>query len=133
MINQKTRICLVKFYKKFKTIERIITMENKLKKVGCKIKELRSQRGISQIELAKKIGLSQTNLSNIERGRTTTTLQNLFKIQEVLQCRMADFFDEEDASEETASVDAAESSSVSIDDAIKVLQLIKELSLKNKM
>lgn len=108
-------------------------MEDKLKKVGYKIKELRSQRGISQIELAKKIGLSQTNLSNIERGRTTTTLQNLFKIQDVLQCRMADFFEDDAVLVDDAAVDAAENSSVSIDDAIKVLQLIKELSIKNKM
>ena len=108
-------------------------MEEKMKQVGQRIKELRSRRGIAQTDLAKMIELSQTNLSNIERGRTGVTLQNLFKIQDVLQCRMADFFEDDALLVDDAAVDTAENSSVSIDDAIKVLQLIKELSIKNKM
>ena len=100
-------------------------MEERMKKVGQRIKELRSRRGIAQTELAKMIELSQTNLSNIERGRTGVTLQNLFKIQEVLGCRMADFFADADVAATSAKQQAG--SSVSIDDAIKVLQMIKEL------
>ena len=100
-------------------------MEERMKKVGQRIKELRSRRGIAQTDLAKMIELSQTNLSNIERGRTGVTLQNLFKIQEVLGCSMVDFFTDADST--PTSVKQQAGSSVSIDDAIKVLQMIKEI------
>lgn len=67
-------------------------MKEAFKKLGKRLKLLRIEKGITQTNLAKAIGLSQTNLSNMESGRTAITIQNLFKIQEVLNCNMSDFF-----------------------------------------
>ena len=55
-------------------------MNENFKLIGRRVKFLRMEKGISQTDMAEKIGLSQTNLSNMESGRTATTIQNLFKI-----------------------------------------------------
>ena len=52
-------------------------MENEFKVLGRKVKFLRLEKGISQTDMAEAIGLSQTNLSNMESGRTAITIQNL--------------------------------------------------------
>lgn len=43
--------------------------ETKLKGVGARIRNLRAEQELTQFELAEKIGVSQTHLSNIECGR----------------------------------------------------------------
>ena len=48
--------------------------------VGYKIKEKRVELGLSQAELAKKVGIDQSDLSKIEKGTSNTTLKMLFKI-----------------------------------------------------
>ena len=72
-------------------------MKEAFKLLGKRVKFLRMDKGISQTSLAQAIGLSQTNLSNMESGRTAITMQNLFKIQKVLNCNMSDFFVDFDA------------------------------------
>ena len=52
-------------------------MRYKAKLVGKRIKLLRCDRGMQQVELAEKIGVSQSLLSNIESGRCSVTLDNL--------------------------------------------------------
>ena len=45
------------------------TRRNKTKeKIATKVRELRKQRRWTQAELAKRLGLSQSRLSEIERG-----------------------------------------------------------------
>ena len=78
-------------------------MEEKFKLLGRRVKFLRLDKGISQTKMAERIGLSQTNLSNMESGRTAITIQNLFKMREVLDCKMADFFVYFDGEEEAAA------------------------------
>ena len=67
-------------------------MEQEFKKIGKRIKIIRIERGITQTNLAKELGISQTNMSNIECGRVSVTVQNLFKLHEILHCTMAEFF-----------------------------------------
>ena len=69
----------------------VICMEE-MKLIGRRIKTLRMGRGVSQLELAEAIGMSQTNLSNVESGRTASTIQVLLKIRKVLNCKLSDFF-----------------------------------------
>lgn len=53
--------------------------------VGEKIKGLRKDRGLSQCDLAKRVGMSQASLSEIESGRTNfPASNNLLKIASVL-------------------------------------------------
>ena len=46
------------------------------KNIGERIRKLRIQNGISQIELAKAIDVSQTHMSNIENGNTGISLKS---------------------------------------------------------
>lgn len=50
------------------------------KSLGEKIKELRQERDISQKTFAKNMNLTQANISRLETGEHTTTIENLVKI-----------------------------------------------------
>ena len=107
-------------------------MEKEFKVLGQKVKFLRMKKGISQTDMAEAIGLSQTNLSNMESGRTAITIQNLFKIRKILGCKMADFFVDFDG-EEQAAVDYDSTTSkhaIELEDAIKILKLLKAVDVK---
>lgn len=45
--------------------------------IGANIKEYRIQAGLTQRELAEKIGLGQSMLSQIEQNRADTTVKNI--------------------------------------------------------
>lgn len=53
--------------------------------IGQKIKSERLKRSLKQLDLAKKAGISNTYLSDIEVGRTTPSIKTLMKIAEVLE------------------------------------------------
>jgi len=48
--------------------------------IACKIVELRKKAGISQAELAEKLGTKQNNIARIESGEQNLTTQTLQKI-----------------------------------------------------
>jgi transcriptional regulator with XRE-family HTH domain len=50
------------------------------KEVGQRIKLLRQDRGMTQVELAARLELSQSNLSAIERGARGVTVNQLVRI-----------------------------------------------------
>jgi len=58
-------------------------------KIGKAIKTLRDKKGISQSELADKIGLSQTSLSQIETGDKNPSEKTLEKIAKALDSSVA--------------------------------------------
>ncbi len=67
-------------------------MEQVNKIIGKRIKIIRIEKGYSQTALATELGVSQTNMSNIECGRIAVTVQNLLKLHDILGCSMASFF-----------------------------------------
>ncbi|MBA2648458.1 MAG: helix-turn-helix transcriptional regulator [Legionella sp.] len=52
---------------------------------GVLLKGLRSREGLSQIEFAKKINITQTNLSAIENGRRTIGKELAKRIAEIFE------------------------------------------------
>ncbi len=58
------------------------------------LKRKREEMGLSQHQLAKQLGLTQTFLSEIERGRKNPSLEQFFHICEALDIRV--FPDEEE-------------------------------------
>ncbi len=53
--------------------------------LGKRIKELRKKKGLSQEQLAEKVGFESSNsISNVENGYNYPTIQNLEKILKVL-------------------------------------------------
>lgn len=73
--------------------------EGQIKEIGKKIKILRAVHQIRQQELARKLGISQTHLSNIEHGRVTVGLVILLRLANILHCTFNDFFTLEDESQ----------------------------------
>lgn len=57
-------------------MEREVVMKSK----ATIIKELREEKGISQVELSKKIGVSSSTIAMIESGAREGSLKNLKKI-----------------------------------------------------
>lgn len=52
-----------------------------------KIKEIRIEKGLTQVELARKANISQSYLSELESNKKSPTLRQLCKIAEALNVR----------------------------------------------
>lgn len=50
------------------------------KEIGARLRALRQERGLSQVELAEKLGTYQTTVSAIERGARGLTLHQAIKL-----------------------------------------------------
>lgn len=56
--------------------------------IGAEIAGARASRNISQKELAKKLGLDQSDVSKIERGVSNISMKTLRKIADALDCKI---------------------------------------------
>ncbi len=99
-------------------------LHEKIKSVGLKIKMLRTRQRLKQQDVAKEIGISQAYLSNIEGGRHSITLENLFKLQEVFACKMSDFFTDVDDSEVFDKRKPKEN--FTLDEVIELMKMLKK-------
>ena len=59
------------------------------------IKERREELGMSQKDLAEKVGISQSFLCDIEQGRSKPSIDTALKIAEVLNISDVKFFETE--------------------------------------
>jgi transcriptional regulator with XRE-family HTH domain len=64
------------------------------KKIGQKIKQIRKIWGLSQIELAEKVGISFQQIQKYEKGSTRISVVRLQQIAEVLGVDVSDFLEE---------------------------------------
>ena len=55
-----------------------------------KIKAMRIKRGLTQKQLADRLGVKQQNVSDWERGERSPSVKNLKKLAEVLNCQIDD-------------------------------------------
>jgi DNA-binding XRE family transcriptional regulator len=58
------------------------------REIGCKIKHLRKEGGLTQKELAKKLNISQQIISRIESGRQNVSLLTLENIASKLEVKI---------------------------------------------
>jgi transcriptional regulator with XRE-family HTH domain len=63
------------------------------KKIGIKIRQIRKSWGISQIELAEKIGVSFQQVQKYEKGSTRISASRLMQISEALNVNITTFFE----------------------------------------
>jgi len=63
------------------------------KNIGEKIKEFRKQQGISQIELAERVGLSFQQIQKYEKGITKISVSRLLQIAKALNVDICAFFE----------------------------------------
>ncbi len=60
-----------------------------------KLKELRTERSLSQGELADQLGVSRQSVNAIETGRYDPSLPLAFKIARLFDCTIEEMFDDE--------------------------------------
>ncbi|MEG9198879.1 helix-turn-helix transcriptional regulator [Lactococcus lactis] len=73
------------------------------KYVGTKIKEYRKDFGLSQEELAQKIGVGKTTISNYEVGIRSPKKPQMIKLSEVFNVTIDDFFPQVDSLKDNVS------------------------------
>lgn len=64
--------------------------------IGRKIKELRKKRSITQGELGKRLGVKNNTISAYERGAISTDQNVLFRLSEIFDVSINEFFPNED-------------------------------------
>lgn len=60
---------------------------------GTKIKNLRKLRGMTQGELAEKVGVTQSFISDLEYNKKFPGMPTLIKLAEVLGVTVSDLFE----------------------------------------
>ena len=60
------------------------------KYVEIKLRILRTAKNLSQKELAEKLKIGRSSISNIEKGKQSLTLQNLETICKAMKCASSD-------------------------------------------
>ena len=60
--------------------------------VGKRIKALRENASLTQLDLAELCNMEKANISRIERGATNITIKTLYKISVSLNVTMYDIF-----------------------------------------
>lgn len=110
-------------------------MENRNAILGRRIRTLRMKSSLAQTELAKKIGVSQSHLSNMEKGTSNVTMETLFALRDILGVKFADFFvdfdyPKDDSDNQSAGASLWNSNS---DETITISDLMEAMAfIKNK-
>jgi len=62
--------------------------------VGRKIRQLRKEHKLTQVELSSRLGIQQSDLSRMEQGEYRVSLDTLFRILAEFKMSMGEFFEE---------------------------------------
>src|SRR4030095_10668781 len=60
--------------------------------VGRKIRELRKEHRLTQVELSSRLGIQQSDLSRMEKGEYRVSLDTLFRILAEFKMSIGEFF-----------------------------------------
>jgi transcriptional regulator with XRE-family HTH domain len=61
--------------------------------VGRKIRELRKEHKLTQVELSARLGIQQSDLSRMEKGEYRVSLDTLFRILAEFKVGIGEFFE----------------------------------------
>jgi len=62
--------------------------------VGQKIRQLRKEHKLTQVELSQRLGIQQSDLSRMEQGEYRVSLDTLFRILAEFKMSMGEFFED---------------------------------------
>ncbi len=65
-------------------------MSNEAQKLGRNLKRIRTQKGISQGDIVRSLGMDRAFVSNIENGKTNPTLATIAKLAKALGVSMGE-------------------------------------------
>jgi transcriptional regulator with XRE-family HTH domain len=91
--------------------------------VGARLRRLRRERKLSQSDLARQIGIQQSDLSRMEKGEYRVSLDNLFKLLGALGVSVSEFFAGDTRSQAPAPVARPLSQG-----DMQILQVLRQLS-----
>lgn len=94
--------------------------------IGKKLRELRNQSGLSQTQMASKLGISYQQIQKYEKGVNCPNVTRLFQIADVFKVEPIKLFLPEGYKEEKKRTSQLEK------DEISVLQLYRKLSRKSQ-
>jgi transcriptional regulator with XRE-family HTH domain len=110
--------------------------EKCLARIGSNIRFLRMACQVSQQDMAERIGISQTHLSNLEHNHSSVNLKLLLRIANVLECPLEIFLDTNAAldwgkeqAEKAATEQGTPAESYTLKEVRQLLQLVR---LSNK-
>ena len=63
-----------------------------INKLGCKLLEIRKEKGLSQQELSYMTGIEKPYIRKIEKGRTNPTVKTLLKLSSAFEMSITVFF-----------------------------------------
>ncbi len=102
--------------------------EKCLARIGSNIRFLRAACQLSQQELAKRIGISQTHLSNIERSHVNINLKLLLSIANTVGCTLETLVDTRSAldwRQEQAENGVPKQEAYTLEEVRQLLQLLR--------
>ena len=59
--------------------------------IGDNVRRIRTERNMTQIELAERVGVSQSMINQIERGTKALNVNLAAQMAVVLECEVKDF------------------------------------------
>lgn len=66
--------------------------EKEIAKFGQRLKKMREERNLSQLDLELNCGINRTEISRIENGQKNIEFFTIIKLAEALQIELLDFF-----------------------------------------
>lgn len=67
-----------------------MTEKQLLKKIGLRIKQLRTEKGLSQLEFGYRVDVEKSNVSRLESGQFNTRIITLYKVAKVLEIDLSE-------------------------------------------
>lgn len=67
-------------------------MKEEAKKLGDNLKKIRIKKNITQSEIAKKLGVDRSFVSNLENAKTNPTLSTVTNLAKVLDVSLKELF-----------------------------------------
>jgi len=71
-----------------------LVRRHQLPLVGKRIRQLRKDRNLTQADLATRVGIQQSDLCRMETGEYKVSLETLFKILNIFEMNVGEFFHE---------------------------------------
>jgi transcriptional regulator with XRE-family HTH domain len=105
-------------------------MQNAKELLGARIKEIRKSRQLSQERLAEKVGVEPKQISRIEGGKSSPSMDTLEAIARELHVEMKELFDYQHLLDEDNIEDQAQRILRMMDDKTKrlAIRLLRTLS-----
>ncbi|MBV8543190.1 MAG: helix-turn-helix transcriptional regulator [Acidobacteria bacterium] len=60
---------------------------------GARLREVRIERGLTQPEVANRVGTSASNISDLERGIKVPTLTTVARLAAALECNVSELIE----------------------------------------